>query len=478
MRSAYSISFLSLILISYCLIGCGGLTKKKNEDPPIPTKDWAEIKEDSVITILAENSPVSYFIYRGRNMGYEYELLYEFSKDQNIRIQIQMVNDLDRMFELLDSCRGDVIACNLTINERRDEFVDFTVPHMHTHQVLIQRKPENYQKLKSSELDNTLIRAPEELAGKTIHVWKNSSYFEKITQLNQSLNLNMEIVPTEGDLITEELIRMVSDGEINYTIADENVADIDLRYYPNLDIKMQLSHADSIGFAVRESSPNLRDTLNAWLLDKRNASTIGEVQRKYFKRRSHTNKANQDYSSLNGDQLSPYDDIVKRESDSIGWDWRLISAIIYQESKFETYKESGAGAFGIFQFMPSTAASYGINRSSSAEAQIKAGIRKLKKNYDQWLEEINDSTECIYFTLGTFNAGRSHIDDARALAKKHGLNDSVWHDNVADMVRNLSKPTYYRDEVVKNGYLRGIETYEYIIEVIQRYEEYQAAFPD
>ena len=288
----------------------------------------------------------------------------------------------------------------------------------------------------------------------------------------------MEIVPTEGDLITEELIRMVSDGEINYTIADENVADIDLRYYPNLDIKMQLSHADSIGFAVRESSPNLRDTLNAWLLDKRNASTIGEVQRKYFKRRSHTNKANQDYSSLNGDQLSPYDDIVKRESDSIGWDWRLISAIIYQESKFETYKESGAGAFGIFQFMPSTAASYGINRSSSAEAQIKAGIRKLKKNYDQWLEEINDSTECIYFTLGTFNAGRSHIDDARALAKKHGLNDSVWHDNVADMVRNLSKPTYYRDEVVKNGYLRGIETYEYIIEVIQRYEEYQAAFPD
>mgnify|MGYP003900469065 CR=1 FL=1 len=105
MRSAYSISFLSLILISYCLIGCGGLTKKKIEDPPIPTKDWAEIKEDSVITILAENSPVSYFIYRGRNMGYEYELLYEFSKDQNIRIQIQMVNNqfMEIHFRFLDN---------------------------------------------------------------------------------------------------------------------------------------------------------------------------------------------------------------------------------------------------------------------------------------------------------------------------------------------------------------------------------------
>ncbi|MGB1103677.1 MAG: transporter substrate-binding domain-containing protein [Crocinitomicaceae bacterium] len=476
MRSVFYILSIGVLLASFCA-SCGANKKKQDNTPPKPTKDWAEIKSDSVITILAENSPVSYFIYRGRNMGYEYELLYEFSKDHNIRIQIQMVNDLDRMFKLLDSCKGDVIACNLTINEKRDEFIDFTVPHLHTHQVLIQRKPENYRKLNKKELEDTLVRAPEELAGKTIHVWKNSSYYEQISQLNQSLNLDMTIVPTEGDLITEELIRRVSDGEIDYTIADENVASIDLRYYPNLDIEMQLSQADSIAFAVRESSPNLRDTLNAWLLNKRNASTIGEVQRKYFKRRSHTNKANQDYSSLNGDQLSPYDEIIKRESDSIGWDWRLISAIIYQESKFETYKESWAGAFGIFQFMPSTAASYGISRNSSAEAQIIAGVKKLKKNYDQWLEEINDSTECIYFTLGTFNAGRSHIDDARALAKKHGLKDSVWHDNVAVMVRNLSKPTYYRDEAVKNGYLRGIETFEYIIEVIQRYEEYKAAFP-
>ncbi len=460
------------------LASCANEEKKEVETIPEITRDWKEIKEDSVLTILAENSPASYFIYRGRNMGYEYELLYEFTKDQNIRLQVQMVNDLDEMFLNLDSCNGDVIACNLTITPERNQLIDFTVPHLKTHQVLIQRKPENYRKLSKQELKDTLIGEIEELQGKTIHVWQNSSYYTQIKLLNDQLALNMKIIATDGDLITEELIRMVSDGEIDYTIADENIAKIDLRYYSNLDISLKMSHEDSIAFGVRKTSPALRDSLNAWLTAKENQSTIGEVKRKYFQRKNLSNKANQDYSSLNGDVLSPYDDIIKSESDKIGWDWRLTSAIIYQESKFETWKVSWAGAFGIFQFMPATAAGYGISPSSSAEEQIKAGMRKLNKNFQQWLEIIPDSSECTKFTLATFNAGRAHVDDARALCAVYDLDSNVWENNVSDMIRNLSKPTYYRDKVVKNGYCRGIETYEYVIEVIQRFEEYKAAFPN
>lgn len=468
---------ITAILFVLLILGCAQEVEVKVPVEPEIIRDWSEIKSDSVLTVLAENSPASYFIYRGRNMGYEYELLYEFAKDQNIRIQIQMVNDLDEMINLLDNRTGDVIACNLTISESRKKLIDFTVPHLQTHQVLIQRKPENYRRLSKSQLEDTLLNELEELQGKKIHVWENSSYYAQIMLLNDQLGLNMEIVPTDGDLITEELIRMVSEGEIDYTIADENIAKIDLRYYPNLDISLKLSQEDSIAFGIRKSSPILRDSLNSWLTAKENRSTVGEVRRKYFERKNLSNKANQDYSSLNGNQLSPYDDIIKRESEKIGWDWRLVAAIIYQESKFETWKESWAGAFGIFQFMPATAEIYGISRNSSAEDQIIAGVRKLNKNYKQWLEVVNDSSECVKFTLATFNAGRAHIDDARALCNVHNLKDSVWHDNVSDMVRNLSKPTYYRNEVVRHGYCRGIETYKYVIEIIQRFEEYKAAFP-
>lgn len=460
------------------LLSCADKQQPKIQEKNPFNRDWSQIKSDSVLTVLAENSPASFFIYRGRNMGYEYELLHEFCKDQHIMLRVEMVHDLDQMLPLLQQGKGDIVACNLTKTEKREQFISFTNPHLTTHQVLVQRKPKNYRRMRYSTIKDSLITKLEGLYGKTIHVYKNSSYFQQITHLNKRLNLNLTIIPTEGDLITEELIKNVSEGKIEYTIADENVARIDLGYYPNLDVSLKLSSTEEIAFGLRKTSPVLKEKLNEWFKSKANKSTIAEVKRKYFKRKQLPAKANKIYSSLNGEKLSPYDQIIKNESKKMGWDWRLISAVIYQESKFETWKESWAGAFGIFQFMPATAESYGIDKSSSAEAQIKAGIRKLNKNFNQWLKEIKDSTECIKFTLATFNAGRGHINDGRALAREYGLKDSVWNDHVAEMVRNLSKPSYYKQDCVRHGYCRGTETYDYIIKIMQRFKEYQAAFPD
>jgi len=435
-------------------------------------RDWNQIVEDSVITILAENNPASYFIYRGRNMGYEYEILDEFAKDVDLRIQIRMVNDLDEMIELLNNCEGDIIACNLTVTEPRQEHINFSSSHISTHEVLVQRIP-------FDSTEEPLITQIEELDGKKIHVWKGSSFYEHLLKINESLDLNLDIIATEGEVISAELIRQVSEGEIDYTVADENVAKIDLNYYENLDINLKLSENQEIAFGLRKDSPDLLSQLNNWINSKENRSTLGEIRRKYFDRKNLSKKANQQYSSvLQEGQLSEYDDIIKIESKKIGWDWRLISAIIYQESKFETWKTSWAGAYGIFQFMPATAAAYGINRNSSAEKQIAAGVKKLNKNFNQWLEIIDDSTECMKFTLATFNSGRAHIDDARALCEQYDKDPDVWDDSVNKMLLNLSKPKYNRDPVVKNGYCRGVETYEYVIEVIQRFEEYKAAFPE
>jgi membrane-bound lytic murein transglycosylase F len=472
----------NLFLILFTLTACTLNNKKsKNWDVTECYKDWDEIENEGVLTILAENSPASFFIYKGKNMGYEYELLHEFTKDMNIKLHVKMMYDLDTMLVALRNCKGDLIACNLTITPERKNELNFTVPHLTTHQVLIQKKPKNWRKLSKEALNDSLITNVEELKGKEIFVWQNSTYFKKINEINQKLNLNMLIIPVEGDITSEELIEMVDKEEIKYTITDKNVAQINQEYFPDIDINFKISGKEAIAFAGRKTSTKLIDTLNYWLTDKKNQSTIGEVKRKYFKRKNLINKAISKYSSLKDSTgyLSPYDDIIKKESQRIGWDWRLISAIIYQESKFETYKKSWAGAFGIFQFMPATAKSYGISPNSSAKAQIHAGITKLGKNYKRWLRDLrNDSTEAIYFTLATFNAGRGHIDDARALAKVYGKNPNKWFGNVNEMMLNLSNPKYYRDKVVKLGYLRGKETYNYVTEIINRYEEYKHAFPD
>jgi membrane-bound lytic murein transglycosylase F len=464
-----------VILIGLVLTGCQEETVQIKESC---IRDWDDIREDSVLTILAENSPASYFIYRGRNMGYEYEILHEFAKDQGIRLQVIMVSDKDTMINLLQNCQADIIAANLAVTDERKQFVSFSDSYLTTKMVLIQRKPDGYKKLKSAQIQDSLVTEITELRGKTIHVWKNSTFFRQINYLNIAYNLNMTIIGTEGDLITEQLIRQVSNGEIDYTIADENVASIDLKFYPNIDISMELSDDQHIAFVMRKTSNSLRDTLNAWLGDPSNRSTLGEVRRKYFDHKNLAVKANKDYSSLKDGKLTPYDDILKRESAKYGWDWRLIAAIMYQESKFETWKVSWAGAFGLFGFMPGTAEQYGITPQSSPEAQIIAAIKKLDKNYNQWNVEVKDSVECINFTLATFNSGRGHIDDARRLCEKYGKDKNKWTDNVNEMLLNLSKPAYYRDDLVKNGYCRGVETYEYIIEVGQRYAEYKAAFPD
>ncbi|HIP35996.1 MAG TPA: transporter substrate-binding domain-containing protein [Crocinitomix sp.] len=473
----YKLIFIFILLnISAC-----SLKQKKTQEWDMVEcyRDWDEIENKRVLSILAENSPASFFIYKGKNMGYEYELLHEFSKDMGIELKVFMMHNLDSMFLALKQCKGDLIACNLTITPEREQEVKFTNPHLITHQVLIQKKPKNWRKLSKKNLQDSLINTIEELKNKTIFVWQNSTYFKQINEINRKLNLNMAIIPVEGDITSEELIEMVNNEEIEYTITDANVAQINQIYYPDIDISMRVSDEQSIAFAGRKSSTKLIDTLNYWLNDKKNKSTIGEVKRKYFKRKTHINKAIGDYSTVTSKgQLSPYDEIIKKESQRIGWDWRLISAIIYQESKFETWKKSWAGAFGIFQFMPSTAVAYGISPNSSAEAQIKAGITKLSKNYKRWLRDLNDSTEAIYFTLATFNAGRGHIDDAIALTKKYGKNPNKWFDNVNEMMLNLSNPKYYRDKVVKLGYMRGKETYNYVTEIMNRYEEYKHAFPD
>ena len=471
--------FISIISLSAICIITSCSEKIKKDEIELCHSDWKDIQEKEVITILAENSPASYFLYKGRNMGFEYELLHEFSKDMDIRIKVKMMHNLDSMLTDLNNCNGDLIACNLTVTPERQNEVNFSIPYLTTHQVLIQRKPDNWRQMKSKVIRDSIITDISQLRGKRIFVWKNSTYYQQINKLNESLKLNIQIMPISGDITSEELIRMVSEKEIDYTITDNNVAEINLNYYSNIDINLKLSNDQNIAFAGRKNSTILIDTINYWLTHKSNRSTIGEVKRKYFDRKNLANKAIGVYSTVIDDgQLSPYDVLIKDQSNNIGWDWRLISAIIYQESKFETWKESWAGAYGLFQFMPATATSYGISRSSSADSQIKAGIKKLNKNFNQWLKVVPDSTNAMYFTLATFNAGRGHVDDARRLAEKYDKNEDLWFDNVNEMILNLSQPKYYKDKVVRNGRMRGIETYEYVYEIFERYEEYKHAFPD
>ena len=156
----------------------------------------------------------------------------------------------------------------------------------------------------------------------------------------------------------------------------------------------------------------------------------------------------------------------------------MLASLIYQESRFQPNARSWAGAFGLMQFMPTTARRFGISQNSSAEQQIRAGTEFI-----QWLDQrfddiIPDSEERIKFILAAYNVGPGHIFDAITIAKKQGLDPKVWMGNVDESLLKKSDPKFYRDPDIKYGYARGRETYNYVNQVLERYEHYKNLIVD
>lgn len=174
-----------------------------------------------------------------------------------------------------------------------------------------------------------------------------------------------------------------------------------------------------------------------------------------------------------GGVISHYDGFFQRYASTIRWDWRLLAAQCYQESTFDPKARSWAGACGLMQIMPGTADHLGLSRANiyDPEQNIAAAVRylaELERNFS----DIREHSERTKFVLAAYNGGHFHIRDAMALARKHGRNDNRWHE-VEPFVLGLSQPQYYNDPVVKNGYMRGSETVDYVRKIHERWNGYR-----
>ncbi len=440
-------------------------------------RDLPEIEKEGVLRAITTYSSTSYFIYRGKPMGFDYELLTRFADHMNLKLQIVVARDIDDLIDMLLRGEGDMIAYGLTITESRRRVIDFTKYHVKTHQVLVQKKPDNWRKMKLHEIKRTLKSDALDLIGDTVWVRKNSSYYERLLNLMDEIGDTIYIKFLPGDMDTEDIIEQVSEGKIKYTIADYNLASILSSYYQNIDISVPVSLSQRLAWAVRKDSPLLLKSLNDWIVKMRKTDDYYVIYNKYFKNHNKfKNLKKSKYYSKETGRISPYDDIIKKYSGQIGWDWRLVCSIIYQESRFDNNSKSWTGASGLMQLMPNTARSVGIKNSHDPEQNIRGGLKYLKQLFDQW-PEIPDTTQRIKFTLASYNCGHNHVLDAQRLTKKNMKDPLIWDDNVENYLRLLSKPKYYNDPVVKYGYVRGIEPYKYVREIFERYKLYTDVIP-
>lgn len=454
MRKLLPIFFFLLLLIA-----CRNTQHKPGEEP---SYDLPQMKDSGELVVLTMYSSTSYFIYRGQPMGFQYELSEQFAKSLGLKLRVEVANSTKELVNKLLAGEGDIIAYNLPITKGLKDSLIYCGEEVITHQVIVQRTKRGTKPL----TDVT------QLIGKDIYV-RPGKYYDRLVNLDKELGGGIHIHKVTGDSITvEDLITQVAKGQIPYTVADDDLAQLNKTYYPNLNISLSISFDQRASWAVRKDEPLLAAAADKWHQENMTSPAYQASSKRYFE----ISKAipHSPILSIKDGKISHFDNLFKKYSKDIDWDWRLLASLAYTESNFDTTAVSWAGAKGLMQLMPATARAMGVppGKEHNPEESVKAAIKYIAST-NKSLSMIKDKEERVNFILASYNAGLGHIYDAMALAEKYGKNKFVWKDNVENFILLKSNEEYFTDPVCKNGYFRGIETYNFVRDIQSRFNNYK-----
>jgi membrane-bound lytic murein transglycosylase F len=418
--------------------------------------DKEGIQARGTLRVAVDNNSSSYYIYRGRTMGYEYELLLDLGKRLGVQVEFVVATDIDQAFLQLQQGKVDLIAMNLQESKEPLEFVTFTQTIGAMSTVLVGRAP-----------------APswESIGNDTVVVRRGAVYQAQLQGIKDSLGLSFTILDTIDH--EETLIDRIEEGEISWTVAERNVAQTNATYYDGLVLSLGVSDEAPVAWALRTSSPELAKEVNAWLADKQKRF-IPDLYSKYFLNSKNRHyRSTSDFSSLGGSRISPYDELLKENAETLGWDWRLLAALVYKESGFDTTALSYAGAQGLLQLMPVTLERFEVTNPNDPGESLRGGVRYLNYLDKFWLERVPETNERVKFILASYNIGQGHVEDAWKLTLKYGKNTQRWQE-VSVFLNLKSDPMYYRDPVVKSGYAKGHIAVTYVRDVLSLFSSYKA----
>ena len=309
------------------------------------------------------------------------------------------------------------------------------------------------------------------LGSDTVVVRKGAVYKQQLEQIKDSLDLDFLILEEQAH--EETLLDRIVDRGIKWTVATQQIAQTNVTYYEELYLGMEVAKAGEINWAVRGSSTELLQQVNAWLGEKKKRF-IPDLYAKYFLNSKNQHfRSTSAYSSLGGNRISLYDDLIQEHAKTLGWDWRLLAAIVYKESRFDTTAVSYAGAQGLLQLMPVTLERFGVTNPNDHVESLRGGVKFLLYLDKFWMKRVPKTNERIKFILASYNIGQGHVEDAWRLTLKHGKNSQNWRE-VSYYLNLKSDPTYYRDPVVKSGYAKGHIAVNYVRDVLGLFQSYKA----
>lgn len=260
----------------------------------------------------------------------------------------------------------------------------------------------------------------------------------------------------------------VAAGEYDLTLVDSHLVAMETTFRDDLIVALDLDEEKEIGWVVRENQPKLLAELNRFIGKHYRGLHYNVTWNKYFAEPKFISQYRAQRLEP-GKPISPWDDLVRQHSSEQILDWRLLVSQMYQESRFDPKAKSHAGALGLMQVMPRTAAQFGYRNLYEPETNIAASLAFIDWLNDRFPDSL-PLEERIYFSLAAYNAGHAHVHDARRLARKLGKNPDKWFGHVEEAMLLLSRPEYYRH--ARFGYVRGSEPVNYVREIRERYIGY------
>lgn len=436
-----------LILFSLCF--CLRFVYHLQNLPQEPELSLARILETGILPVVTRNSLHSYYIYNGNEMGFEYELVKTLADQLELKLDIEVADSMEEMEEALSQGRAAIAIPGVPVQEQ--SLFRTTQPYMHMELELVVHR------------SNIQVQSKEDIEGMRIHVPTGSDSYILLRHL-QDDGLDIELV--EENLLAEELFAKVAAREIEGTVIPGHMARRYQRYYPQALPAFTLGRPAPFVWMIHPEAHRLHYTINRFfdniLKDGifetlynhhyRNLDLFDYVDLMRFHNRLKT-------------RLPRYQHLFEKYSELHGFDWRLIAAQSYQESHFNPWARSHANARGLMQLMPRTARSLGVTNVHDPEQSIEAGVRYLKNLHNIFY--LAEEPHRTYKALGSYNVGQGHMYDARALARRFGLDPNRWY-NMEKMLPLLEKKEYYKDATY--GYCRGSEPVIYLKKIMLYYD--------
>jgi len=436
---------------------------------PAVERDLGQILGTGVIRMITRYNSSSYFIHKGAEAGFEYELFSRFAVAHDLGIEVVIPEPDEDLISLLNSGRGDVIAAGMIRDERLSSYISFTRPYNFVHKVLILPS--------SDERPNTL----DALNGLTVYLPYYSTYRQELLDLRRRYNLQFFVASARMLVEPEELIAQVARQQISSTIVNDNLARAALTYQDGVRLGPLIGTQKPVAWAVRENSPELKAALNNYLKQhfwvtpegQRRSRIYGTLYERYYRDENQIRGFQEPGERVDkSGRISIYDDLIQQEATAAGLDWRLVAALIYQESRFDARAVSSAGAVGLMQVLPQFAGP-GNDDLFDPATNLRAGVRLLRQTYNTYA--YLDSLDRWRFTLATYHAGYGHMTDARRLAIDMGRDPNKWRGAVAVALPHLMQQRYFKE--ARHGFYRGAETVAYVQGILNRYRNYRRFSP-